>query len=98
MGWFVYHENKINYLSIMRKRTSNYSFLLLLSILCLIFLYNVESALGSYNDAQGFKTATEFLNKGMYLYAVGTYQEIAVYSDNLTHYYQSVKIVALSSQ
>ena len=44
-----------------------------------------KAAIGAYNDTQGFKTAAEFLNKGMYLEAVGTYQEIAVYSDNFNN-------------
>ncbi|MCJ7618195.1 MAG: SpoIID/LytB domain-containing protein [Desulfobacterales bacterium] len=44
-----------------------------------------KAAIGAYNDAQGLNTSAEFLNKGMYLEAVGTYQEIAVYSDNFNN-------------
>jgi len=44
-----------------------------------------KTAISAYNDAQGFNTSAEFLNKGMYLEAVGTYQEIAVYSDNFNN-------------
>jgi len=44
-----------------------------------------KPAIGAYNDAYGFKIAGDFLNKGMYLEAVGTYQEIAVYSDNFNN-------------
>ncbi len=44
-----------------------------------------KTAISAYNDAQGFNTSAEFLNRGMYLEAVGTYQEIAVYSDNFNN-------------
>ncbi len=61
------------------------SFLLILSIFFLVFLCNVKSAAGAYNDTQGFKTAIELLNKGKYLEAVGTYREIVVCSDNFNN-------------
>ena len=60
-------------------------FLLILSIFFLVFLYNIKSAAGAYNDTQGFKTAVELLNKGMYPEAVGTYREIVVCSDNFNN-------------
>ncbi|MBU4186420.1 MAG: SpoIID/LytB domain-containing protein [Proteobacteria bacterium] len=63
---------------------------LFLGLLCLFFLCMEKAAVGAYNDAQGFKTAAEFLNRGMYLEAVGTYQEIAVYSDNFNNRAQAL--------
>ncbi len=56
-----------------------------LCLLCLFFLCMEKTAISAYNDAQGFNTSAEFLNRGMYLEAVGTYQEIAVYSDNFNN-------------
>lgn len=36
----------------------------------------------AYNDAAGFDTAAEFLNRGLYLEAMGLYREVAIHSEN----------------
>lgn len=68
-------------MTMLRKPVSS----LFLCLFCLFFLCMEKAAISAYNDAQGFKTSAEFLNRGMYLEAAGTYQEIAVYSDNFNN-------------
>ncbi|MDD4463155.1 MAG: SpoIID/LytB domain-containing protein [Desulfobacterales bacterium] len=46
------------------------------------FLHPVVFVHAAYDDTGGFSLAADFLNKGMYLEALGTYQEISNYSKN----------------
>ncbi|MDD2316940.1 MAG: hypothetical protein PHD57_06290, partial [Desulfobacterales bacterium] len=41
------------------------------------FLHPVVFVHAAYDDTGGFSLAADFLNKGMYLEALGTYQEIS---------------------
>jgi len=73
-----------NTLSCMMKphRSFFYSFLIFLSILCLFFLVTARTARCSYNGNDYFVIATDLINKGMYLEALGMYEEIARCSDD----------------
>jgi len=54
--------------------------ILLIAIICILYAPRVVFA--AYNDALGFKTAAELLNRGMYLESLAMYQDIDRYSDN----------------
>lgn len=45
-------------------------------------LVRVSICVGAYDDALGFRVATELLNKGSYLEALAAYQEVVTYSDS----------------
>ena len=64
------------------QRGSFYYILFFLSILCLFFFATARTARCSYNGNDYFVIATDLLNKGMYLEALGMYEEIASYSDD----------------
>jgi stage II sporulation protein D len=64
------------------QRGSFYSILLFLLILYLFFFVTARTARCSYNGNDYFVIATDLLNKGMYLEALGMYEEIARYSDD----------------
>lgn len=64
------------------QRGSFCSILIFLSILCLFFFVTARTARCSYNGNDYFVIATDLLNKGMYLEALGMYEEIARYSDD----------------
>ena len=55
-------------------------YILLSAAFC--FLYPVVFVHAAYDDTGGFRLAADLLNKGMYLEALGTYQEISNYSKN----------------
>lgn len=59
-----------------------YSIIFYLSIICLFYFVTVRTARSSYNGNDYFVIATDLLNKGMYLEALGMYEEIAMYSDD----------------
>ncbi|MEE8552832.1 MAG: tetratricopeptide repeat protein [Desulfobacterales bacterium] len=50
--------------------------------MCLFFFVTARTARCSYNGNDYFVIATDLLNKGMYLEALGMYEEIARYSDD----------------
>ncbi len=57
---------------------------ILISAAC-CFLSPAVSVNAAYDDAREFSLASDFLNKGMYLEALGTYQEIFNYSKNVNN-------------
>lgn len=55
----------------------------LTTILVLLLLpFQQEKNHAAYNDDSGYKAAADLLNKGLYLEALGMYQEIVIHSDN----------------
>lgn len=73
-------------------RASIRSFLLTILVLCLssIIHPHPQDAHGAYDDALGFETAADLLNRGMYLEALGGYQEIAEFSVQVEHRAQAL--------
>jgi len=59
-----------------------YSYSFFLCLLCLLSLASANTARCSYNGDDYFVIANDLLNKGMYLEALGIYEEITKYSDN----------------
>ena len=58
------------------------SFLPTIFVSCVLWILcpHPQDAHGAYDDALGFETAADLLNRGMYLEALGVYQEIADFS------------------
>lgn len=66
-------------------RISVRSLLPTILVLCVFYVLHPPDAHGAYDDALGFETAADMLNRGMYLEALGVYQEIADFSDKGEH-------------
>ena len=63
-------------------KNHSYFFHIFLSLLCFLFLASANTARCSYNGEDYFVIANDLLNKGMYLEALGIYEEISRYSSN----------------
>ena len=53
-----------------------------LCLACLLILINISPSIAAYDDAKGFRVATNLLNQGGYLEALAAYQEIVAHSES----------------